>query len=220
MEVVLCGGISVRGSEVLRDVSLAGFVAEQCSTPTPLDSQSLNQRPYIFPPPNYCHFSDTCTEMEAAGIALAVLPLLLNQLDNYVQGIETFRLFGAKRYRRELEWYRSNLASQQTILQNTLMHLLDGVDEYGDGVDDLIRNPLGIMLQREDLRARLREKLGGTSFDPFCQTMNEFSILLNDLYRKLGWEMGMSAVVSVLYNRRSASGLWLNISSFLESPKE
>lgn len=138
--------------------------------------------------------------MEAAGLALAVLPLLLSQMDNYVQGIETFKLFGAKRYRRELEWYRSNLGTQRAIFENTLMRLLDGVHEYEDGIDDLAKNPLGDLLQRESLWLDLREKLGG-SFELFCQTMNEFLILLKDLYRKLGWESRRSAVVGVKCGR-------------------
>lgn len=133
--------------------------------------------------------------MEAAGVALAVLPLLLNQMDSYVQGIETFKLFGAKRYRRELEWYRSNLGTQQTIFENTLMRLLDGVDEYGDGIDELMKNSPGDLLQRESLRSSLQEKLG-SSFNSFCHIMTEMSILLKDLYRKLGWEVGMSTLVS------------------------
>lgn len=137
--------------------------------------------------------------MEAAGIALAILPLLLNQLDNYVQGIETLKLLGTKRYLRQLEGYRSNLGTQQVIFEETIVRLLDGVEEYGDGVDDLVRNPLksqlSDLLQRESLRSTLREKLG-RSFDPFCQTMIELSSLLNDLNRKLGWEVGISAVVS------------------------
>ncbi|KAJ5422788.1 hypothetical protein N7491_011233 [Penicillium cf. griseofulvum] len=131
--------------------------------------------------------------METAGVALAVLPLLLNQMDNYVQGIETFKLLRSKRYRRELEWYRSNLTTQETILKNTLLGLVNGVVEYEDGVDDLINNPLGYLLRRESLRSSLRQKLG-ISFDPFIQMMAEISNLLNDLYRKLGWKTGSSVV--------------------------
>ncbi|KAJ5089480.1 hypothetical protein N7532_008164 [Penicillium argentinense] len=131
--------------------------------------------------------------METAGVALAVLPLLLNQMDNYVQGIETFKLLRSKRYRRELEWYRTNLKTQETILKNILLGLVNGVVEYEDEVDDMINNPLGYLLRSECLRSSLRQKLG-ISFDPFIQMMTEFSNLLNDLYRKLGWKTGSSVV--------------------------
>lgn len=32
------------------------------------------------------------TGVEAAGLALAILPLIVNQLDNYAKGVETSRL--------------------------------------------------------------------------------------------------------------------------------
>ncbi|KAJ6035932.1 hypothetical protein N7540_000211 [Penicillium herquei] len=129
--------------------------------------------------------------METAGLVLAVLPLLLNQMDNYVQGIETFKLLRSKHYRRELERYKSNLKTQEAILKNTLLGLVNDLVEYEDDVDDLIQNPLGYLLSRETLRSLFRKKLG-TSFDAFIQTMAELANLLNDLYRKLGWEIGQS----------------------------
>jgi hypothetical protein len=66
-------------------------------------------------------------QMEGAGVALAILPFLLNQLDNYVQGLETLKGFRAKRYRRELDGYLSGLWTQQAIFVNTLERSLDGV---------------------------------------------------------------------------------------------
>ncbi|KAJ5719362.1 hypothetical protein N7493_007817 [Penicillium malachiteum] len=123
--------------------------------------------------------------MEAAGIALAVLPLVINQLDAYVQGLETIKSFGAKRYRRELEGYSSSLGTQQAIFVNTLERTLDGVVEYEDGLDELRNNPLGSMWERENLRASLRDKLG-RDFEPFNQTMTDLANLLEELSRKLG----------------------------------
>jgi hypothetical protein len=38
--------------------------------------------------------------IELAGIALAILPLLITQLDNYMQGIETLGDFRTRRYRK------------------------------------------------------------------------------------------------------------------------
>ncbi|KAF7113801.1 hypothetical protein CNMCM5793_004856 [Aspergillus hiratsukae] len=64
------------------------------------------------------------TGIEATGVVLALLPLLINQLDNYVQGLETLKSFTAKRYLRELESYLTNLGAQQAIFLNTLGHAL------------------------------------------------------------------------------------------------
>ncbi|KAJ5515111.1 hypothetical protein N7463_004663 [Penicillium fimorum] len=129
--------------------------------------------------------------MEAAGIALALLPLLINQLDNYVQGLEVIKSFGAKRYRRELEGYSSSLGTQQAIFVNTLERALDGVIEYEYGLDELRNNPLGNLWKRPNLQASLHEKLG-RDFYPFNQRMIEIATLLEELSRKLGLDKNVA----------------------------
>ncbi|OQD62610.1 hypothetical protein PENPOL_c011G04151 [Penicillium polonicum] len=129
--------------------------------------------------------------MEAAGVALAILPLVINQLDNYVQGLETIKSFGAKRYRRELESYSSSLGTQQAIFVNTLERALDGVVEYEDGLDELRNNPLGNLWKRQSLQTSLHEKLG-RDFYPFNQMMIEIATLLEELSRKLGLDKNVS----------------------------
>lgn len=129
--------------------------------------------------------------MEAAGVALAILPLVINQLDNYVQGLETIKSFGAKRYRRELESYSSSLGTQQAIFVNTLERALDGVVEYEDGLDELRSNPLGNLWKRQSLQTSLHEKLG-RNFHPFNRMMIEVSTLLEELSRKLGLDKNVS----------------------------
>ncbi|KAJ5535220.1 hypothetical protein N7527_001474 [Penicillium freii] len=129
--------------------------------------------------------------MEAAGVALAILPLVINQLDNYVQGLETIKSFRAKRYRRELESYSSSLGTQQAIFVNTLERALDGVVEYEDGLDELRNNPLGNLWKRQSLQTSLHEKLG-RDFYPFNQMMTEIATLLEELSRKLGLDKNVS----------------------------
>ncbi|OQE89733.1 hypothetical protein PENNAL_c0013G11372 [Penicillium nalgiovense] len=130
-------------------------------------------------------------KMEAAGVALAILPLIINQLDNYVQGLETIKSFGAKRYRRELESYSSSLGTQQAIFINTLERALDGVVEYEDGLDELRNNPLGDLWKRKSLQASLHEKLG-RDFYPFNQMMVEIATLLEELSRRLGLDKNIA----------------------------
>ena len=138
--------------------------------------------------------------MEAAGVALAILPLVINQLDNYVQGLETIKSFGAKRYRRELESYSSSLGTQQAIFVNTLERALDGVVEYEDGLDELRNNPLGNLWKRQSLQTSLHEKLG-RDFYPFNQMMIEIATLLEELSRKLGLDKNVSVVSIVQFSR-------------------
>ncbi|KAJ5207886.1 hypothetical protein N7449_002265 [Penicillium cf. viridicatum] len=129
--------------------------------------------------------------MEAAGVALAILPLVINQLDNYVQGLETIKSFGAKRYRRELESYSSSLGTQQAIFVNTLERALDGVVEYEDGLEELRNNPLGNLWKRQSLQTSLHQKLG-RDFYPFNRMMIEIATLLEELSRKLGLDKNVS----------------------------
>jgi hypothetical protein len=56
--------------------------------------------------------------VEIAGLVLAILPLVVNQLDNYARGLETFRAL--RRYKLELEICSSTLSAQCAIFLNTL----------------------------------------------------------------------------------------------------
>ncbi|KAK1148053.1 hypothetical protein N8T08_010688 [Aspergillus melleus] len=130
--------------------------------------------------------------MEAAGLALAILPLLINQLDNYVQGLQTVKGFRAKRYRQQLDSYFSNIGTQHVIFSNTLERALDGVVEYQDGIDELINNPSGEAWKQPELVKRMEKKLERNYF-PFNKTMTELAALLQDLSRRLKFEKMSSA---------------------------
>jgi hypothetical protein len=125
------------------------------------------------------------TGVEAAGIILAILPLLVNQLDAYVQGLETIKTFQTKRYRRELESYLTRLGTQQAIFLNTLEHLLEDVADSDDEVRDLIGNPAGTSWQDPVFQERLRNRLG-RDHDIYIKTMTMLSGILQNLSDKLG----------------------------------
>lgn len=82
----------------------------------------------------------TITGMEAAGLALALLPLMLNQLDNYVQGLQTLKSFRTRRYREHLESCAAMLGGQHAILINTIGLALGDVISAGE-LRDLMRGP-------------------------------------------------------------------------------
>ncbi|KAL2829913.1 hypothetical protein BJY01DRAFT_254819 [Aspergillus pseudoustus] len=79
--------------------------------------------------------------VEVAGIVLAILPLVVNQLDNYARGLETLR--GLRSYKRELERYSTRLSVQYTIFLNTLQNLLEDVVDDHDERSNLISDPEG-----------------------------------------------------------------------------
>lgn len=133
--------------------------------------------------------------MEAAGIALAILPLLINQLDNYVRGLQTIKSFRAKRYRQQLDEYFTNIGTQHALFLNTLERTLDGVIEYQDGIDDMINNPSRETWNRPGIQQKLERKLG-RNYWPFTKKMEELASLLEDLKQRLRFENTSSAEVS------------------------
>jgi hypothetical protein len=137
--------------------------------------------------------------MEAAGLALAILPLLLNQLDNYVQGLETLKGFRAKRYRQQLDEYFSNIGTQHAIFLNTLERTLDGVVEYQDDIDDMINNPSGDSWKRPELQEKLQKRLK-RSYGPFKKEMEGLSAMLQVLKRRLMFDQTSSAEVRLEFH--------------------
>jgi len=127
------------------------------------------------------------TEIETVGVVLAIIPLVVNQLDAYVQGIETVKGLRTKRYRRQLEQYSTRLGTQQVILLNTLEKSLEDIVEYDDDISELIKNPQGPLWKDPTLQAKLRKKLD-RNYDAFMRTMTELSISLETLAKKLGLE--------------------------------
>lgn len=122
------------------------------------------------------------TGIEAAGLALAILPLLINQVDAYALGIEKIKLL--RRYRRDFKGYSVGLKTQRTILLNTLEQALEGVVDDEDKISQLINNPQGKEWANAALQGRLRRKLN-RNYDIFLQNMTSLADLLEYLSRKL-----------------------------------
>ena len=125
---------------------------------------------------------DMVTGIEAAGLALAILPLFVNQIDAYVRGIEKIK--GLRRYRREFKGYAINLRTQHAILLNTLEQALEGVVNDEDQVSELICDPQGDGWKDPDLQKRLRSKLD-RNYEVFMGNMAGLSELLEQLSHKL-----------------------------------
>ncbi|KAJ5194427.1 hypothetical protein N7491_001765 [Penicillium cf. griseofulvum] len=122
------------------------------------------------------------TGIEAAGLALALLPLFVNQIDGYVRGIEKIKAL--KRYRREFKGYSVSLSTQHAILLNTLEQALEGVVDDEDQVSELICDPQGDGWRDPDLQKRLRWKLD-RNYEVFMGNMAGLSELLEQLSHKL-----------------------------------
>ncbi|KAL2827767.1 hypothetical protein BDW59DRAFT_143806 [Aspergillus cavernicola] len=123
------------------------------------------------------------TGVEATGIALAILPLLVNQLDGYVRGLE--RIKSLRGYRQEIRRYRTGLGGQYAILLNTLELLLEDIVDDDDERMELIRNPAGRGWQKPEFQQNLRHKLG-RDYDIFIGATMDLSDSLERLAKKLG----------------------------------
>lgn len=123
---------------------------------------------------------------EVASFVLAVLPLLVNQLDAYIQGIETIKSLRTRRYRRELKSWHTNLSSQRAIFENNFLILLSDVDELEDDVAEFLKRSKG---QRQwtsaPLDKHLRTRLLG-NYDIYMANMEELRDLLSQLREKFG----------------------------------
>ncbi|KAJ5985297.1 hypothetical protein N7522_012493 [Penicillium canescens] len=107
------------------------------------------------------------TGIEATGVALAILPLLVNQLDNYARGLEKIKAF--RRYKWQLEDYSTGLSTQYAILLNTLELSLEGVVDDHDERSELISNPRGPGWSERGFQQQLTEKLD-RNYVPFTRT--------------------------------------------------
>lgn len=119
---------------------------------------------------------------EIAGLVLAVLPLVVNQLDNYSRGLTTIK--GLRQYRWQLENYSSNLSAQYAIFLNTLQIFLEDLVDDHDQRSELIKNPTGNAWKDIQLQAALRDKLG-RDYHAFIGIVASLCSLLEELSDKL-----------------------------------
>lgn len=140
--------------------------------------------------------------IEAVGLVLAILPMVVNQVDNYARGLERIKIL--RRYKWQLEGYSVGLSAQYAILLNTLELSLEGVVDDRDRAE-LIRNPRGPGWRDAAFEGRLIEKLG-RDYMPFTATVKGLCSLLEDLSRRLGLD---SADYSAIASTRPLGALKL-----------
>ncbi|KAJ5766213.1 uncharacterized protein N7511_003829 [Penicillium nucicola] len=137
------------------------------------------------------------TGIEAVGLALAVIPLLVNQLDGYVRGIEKVKLL--RRYRRELATYSRGLSTQRAVLINTLIQTLGGIVNDEHELSGLIDNPQGPGWKDPVLQRKLRLRLD-RNYDLFLDNMSGLNEQILKLAKKLG--------INVLENKSPDPKTW------------
>jgi hypothetical protein len=135
------------------------------------------------------------TGIEVTGLVLTILSLIINQLDNYVQGVETIKSFRTKRYRRYLDKNLAILGGQYAILINCLeMILEDTVPE--DQISRLLANTRDPLWTDLVLQRQLQQRLG-RGYTPFCDIMSQVSHTLEELASKMGLPIDISVSYSI-----------------------
>ncbi|RJE20797.1 hypothetical protein PHISCL_06866 [Aspergillus sclerotialis] len=131
--------------------------------------------------------------MEAIGVALSLCPLMLNQLDNYVQGLQTLKTFRNRHYRKHLEKYAAVLGGQHAILVNTIGRALGDVVSR-DQIRDLLSSPDAMPWKDPLLEDALRERLG-YDYEVVAAMMGQASRMLEELASRLDWNTANPAVL-------------------------
>lgn len=122
------------------------------------------------------------TGVEAAGLVLAILPLLISGLQQYQQGLIPIKDW--LRYRSEVKSLIRNLNIEQVRFRMTCEKLLGGIVPEEE-LADLLQCPGGPAWYDEHIESRLKERLQ-ESFAVYLATVEDMQDLLQSLRLKIG----------------------------------
>lgn len=128
--------------------------------------------------------------IEAAGLVLAVFPIVVNGLQHFTEGVEAIKSW--RRYQRELAKYSRTLETQRIVYLNTVERLFEGIIQTNDELEAFMGDPGAAFLQYEEgLRTRLGRSYGnynrivGDMLDSLRAARKELGI---DENGKILWE--------------------------------
>ena len=136
---------------------------------------------------------------------------MLNQLDNYVQGLQTLETFRTRHYRKHLEKYAAILCGQHAILVNTMGQALGDVVSL-DKIRAFLSSPDIIHWKDPLLEDALRERLGH-NYEVVAAMMRQASGILEELATRLDWSAKNSTVVHCPFHGFGSSKKYLVSSS-------
>ena len=130
------------------------------------------------------HNSNMATGIEIAGLALATLPVFLNQIDGYVQGCERLRLFQNRKYFYQHKRWKTQLETERVLLHNAPETILYDQSKQVE-VQVFFRNshPDATEWDQELLDAGLRAALGDL-YPLFKDNLEGVENLLEAMFKK------------------------------------
>ena len=120
---------------------------------------------------------------EAAGIALAVFPILVDGMVRFVDGVQTIKHW--RRYRVRLQDYADILETEGVYFQDTLEELLTDIVQSEDEIADLMGDPRGAIWQKLEYEEKLKRRLG-RSHKVYLKTSDRMMNALISMCEKLG----------------------------------
>ena len=121
--------------------------------------------------------------IEAAGLVLAVFPIVVNGLQHFTEGVETIKSW--KRFRRELDKYSRTLETQRIVCLNTIESLFEGIIQSNDELDAFMKDPGGAFSQNIGYEQRLHTRLG-RSYGNYTRIMADMLEALETARKELG----------------------------------
>lgn len=120
---------------------------------------------------------------EIAGVLLAVFPIAVNGISQFIEGAETIKHW--RRYRMKLENYAAVVESHRVYYLDTLDELLIDIIESEDDVAGLLEDPGGSAWRSPQYDQRLQRRLG-RSYDVYLKSLKSMVEAMNTLCDKLG----------------------------------
>ena len=121
--------------------------------------------------------------IEAAGLVLAVFPIVVNGLQHFTEGVETIKAW--RRYQRELAKYSRTLETQRIVYLNTIERLFEGIIQSNDELDALLNDPGAALAHKPQYEERLRARLG-RSYGNYNRIMADMLDTLKMARKELG----------------------------------
>lgn len=138
--------------------------------------------------------------IEAAGLVLAVFPIVVSGLQQFTQGLEAIKNW--RRYHRELSKYARTLETQRIVYLNTIERLFEGIIQSNDELEDLMNNPGLAFSRNPQYEERLRTRLG-RSYGNYSRIMSDMVEALTAARNELGIdENGKVRLVLLLHCRQ------------------
>jgi len=120
------------------------------------------------------------TGVEAAGLTLAVFPLLIQGLKAYQEGVQSF--WSLRNWKRVLSEIIRELDVECICFENICGKLLEGMISSGDAKDPMN----GDTWDDPELQRKLQERLGSQTTERFTELVKELLQLLENLKKELG----------------------------------